>query len=542
MTTLTLVILDVSGIQSYLFASNRMAHNVGASWLVEQAISDAPHGWVWDALCKSGARTGNDHVWQPDSASTAEVVYCGGGNVVLLFKDSDTARQFVRAHASLALERARGLRVLACHKQFDWEQQSFSEVYAQALQELASRKLDQQRPLPMPALGVTAACDYTGAPAVDALPDPDNRLRRVSAEVRDKQHAREQARDRWRKSFGSLLGENYEFVEDFNQMGEERSQFLAVVHADGNSIGRRKQAICAGYQKPEQNHELALALRQFSIHLNEAGQAAFENTLSHMIAWLESDRNLPPQERRFGRWDGRQLPFLPLVYGGDDVTFVCDGRLGLSLAAIYLRQFKQQSIKQQSSERKEPFNACAGVAIVKNRYPFAQAYRMAEALSKQAKQRVRQERQDGNASALDWHFAVSGAVRDLSDIRRVEYQVGSGSLCARPCLIGEPTQQAGEVIRDWDTFRSLTRAFNAPEWRERRNKVKALREWLRRGPDAVKTGLEAFEIKSLPDIQGLDEGVRNDVKHSGWYGETCAYFDAIEALDLFIDLEDQPHG
>jgi hypothetical protein len=26
------------------------------------------------------------------------------------------------------------------------------------------------------------------------------------------------------------------------------------------------------------------------------------------------------------------LPFRPIVFGGDDVTFICDGRLGLSLA------------------------------------------------------------------------------------------------------------------------------------------------------------------------------------------------------------------
>jgi hypothetical protein len=28
------------------------------------------------------------------------------------------------------------------------------------------------------------------------------------------------------------------------------------------------------------------------------------------------------------------LPFRPLVYGGDDVTFVCDGRLGLVLLKL----------------------------------------------------------------------------------------------------------------------------------------------------------------------------------------------------------------
>lgn len=523
MTTLTLTILDVSGIQSYLFASNRMAHNIGASWLVEQAASDEDGGWVRRALQQARAQTDSAHIWQPASRATAEVVYCGGGNAVLLFKDGNTARSFVRQHSRIALENARGLRVVAHHVEFDWERQSFSDVYTQALKDLARRKMEQPHALPMPSLGVTAACEYTGAPAVEYLPDPDGRPRRVSAEIRDKQQARHQARARWRRTFCDLLGESYEFTEDFNEMGEERNQFLAVVHADGNGIGQRKEDLCKQYPCPAQNAECVLALGNISGQLRKAGQEAFEQTLSHMIAWLKSDQALPAADRRFAGWDGRSLPFLPLVYGGDDVTFVCDGRLGLSLAAIYLRRFSQHS-----TDFGGPLHACAGVAIVKNRYPFAQAYRMAEALSAEAKRLVKEKHPCGSASGLDWHFAISGAVRDLGGIRRAEYELPHGHLHARPRLI----DSSADPIRDWDTFRHLVAAFGSGEWRERRNKVKALREWLREGPAVVKMNLKAFEIGALPLTKTLP-GVEED----GWYGKTCAYFDAIEALDLFIDLE-----
>ena len=525
MTTLTLTILDVSGIQSYLFASNRMAHNIGASWLVEQAISDQPGGWVQIALVKAGAQTDSVPIWQPASRATAEVVYCGGGNAVLLFKKADTARSFVQQHSRIALENARGLRVVAHHAEFDWQQESFAKVYTQALRDLARRKMEQPHVLPMPSLGVTAACEYTGAPAVDYLQDPDGRPRRVSAEIRDKQQARDHARARWQKTFSSLLGDSYQFTEDFNEMGEERRQFLAVVHADGNGIGQRKEDLCNKYPRPDQNAESVLALRKISTQLKAAGQSALQQTLSHMIAWLEGDWALPPQQRRFGRWDGKQLPFLPLVYGGDDVTFVCDGRLGLSLAALYLRKFSQHSTDFGGS-----LHACAGVAIVKNRYPFAQAYGLAESLAGEAKRKVKEAQPDGNASGLDWHFAISGAVRDLRGIRSTEYETAYGSLHARPRIFNA----SQDPIHYWQTFRDLAREFNSATWAERRNKVKALREWLREGPHVVKTNLQAFEIDSLPEIKGLPESVKKD----GWYDKTCAYFDAIEALDLFIDLED----
>ena len=34
------------------------------------------------------------------------------------------------------------------------------------------------------------------------------------------------------------------------------------------------------------------------------------------------------------------FPLRPIVFGGDDLTFVCHGRIGLALAARYLQYFE----------------------------------------------------------------------------------------------------------------------------------------------------------------------------------------------------------
>ena len=64
-----------------------------------------------------------------------------------------------------------------------------------------------------------------------------------------------------------------------------------------------------------------------------------------------------------------------LVFGGDDVTFVCDGRLGLSLATLYAREFAAETAKRPECG---PLTARAGIAIVKTHYPFARAYALAD--------------------------------------------------------------------------------------------------------------------------------------------------------------------
>ena len=91
--------------------------------------------------------------------------------------------------------------------------------------------------------------------------------------------------------------------------------------------------------------------------------------------------------------------------------------------------------------------------------------------------------------------------------------------------------------RSWRTFVNVMEEFQRPEvrggqWAGRRNKLIALRETLREGPDAVRYFLNLHEPLSLPSIPG-----RLDMSMRGWHGGECGYFDVIEALDFFVSLE-----
>jgi hypothetical protein len=260
-----------------------------------------------------------------------------------------------------------------------------------------------------------------------------------------------------------------------------------------------------------------------------------------------------------GRWF---FPFRPLVYGGDDVTFVCDGRLGVSLAVEYLTQFEAHATRELG----EWSSASAGVAIVKAHYPFARAYGLADDLCKSAKRFRAQERErteQEQGSYLDWHFAVSGLVGELSDVRRREYQTKEGNLCLRPLSLrlDLPPQVDVFTARRWavvkkalDEFQGTplpTAQTNKREgagWAARRNKVKALRDALRQGEDAVKRFCLIYlngtdQSKKLPALIEGDEG---EHRETGWLpskgkeGSRCAYFDAIELADVYMPLVQHP--
>src|SRR5690606_5681066 len=101
----------------------------------------------------------------------------------------------------------------------------------------------------------------------------------------------------------------------------------------------------------------------------EAGEPQLKGAVAHLAFAL----------RRFGT--RVLLPLRPILLGGDDLTFLCDGRVALALTEAALKAFEAEV---PSLGR---VTACAGVAIVPAHAPFAQAYALAEALCRHAKRR-----------------------------------------------------------------------------------------------------------------------------------------------------------
>lgn len=560
-----IVVVDTAQIQPYIFGSNRLRENVGASYLAAMA-TDA---WALQAVMRSAPRhnvlPGGRRLDPGPSVLTdaldAEVLYAGGGNCVVLFGADATAQdapgRFVEALSVRAIEDAPGLRLVFAQRAFDPARERLCTALAAAMTELGKVKRAAPAPAPLLGLGVTMMCRATGLPAVGYTPKiRTDRGYPASAEILAKvdaalpRNANLSAADRrLRDHLPAPAG--FDYPRDFDDLGRDEDDFsyIAVVHADGNGMGTRFANLATSHGHNDLTYRDAL--RALSQGVDAAAIQALRATLDLMAAkfdrrqgrytYAPAGEEITTIQLRRARRPEREadpdqappdadapwyLPFRPIVFGGDDLTFVCDGRLGLALAVEYLRQFRQATANLPDGAGSA--SACAGVAIVKTHYPFARAYDLAESLGRSAKAARHDAESEG--AWLDWHVALGGLAGDIDEIRRREYTGAAGTLTLRPVALDGGSTGA---LRHWNVVHAGVTAFQGTEWVGRHNKVKALRDALREGPNAVTWFIDKFNQRQpLPTVAPSYSALPTQ----GWADGHCAYFDAVELADWYMPI------
>lgn len=520
MTEYCLTVVDTSGIQNYVFGTNNLRQNVGASYLADCATRQ----WAVDAI------PGSHNVIDLDKSDgafkaqrieggeiDAEVAYAGGGNILLIFKHAGLAKEFTRRLTRRLASDAPGLRVTVAHREFDWETQPLggkTGVLQALMQDLARKKNAQSLSAVFPGLAVTVQCAFTGEPAVGV----DNDRRPLSAEAKAKLVNEPKAHARLAKLIDF---KGYpEPPRDFDELGSSKGEksYLAVIHSDGNGMGLRVEAIRDQHPDAGQDNRAYIqALRDFSLSVQRAALKALQATVDLLIAEVD-----PKTERirDVVHLNNHKLPFRPIVFGGDDVTFVCDGRLGLSLARCYIQAYASQKLADGQKA-----HCRAGVAIVHSHYPFARAYSLAEELCASAKSYL--QASETPLSAMDWHYATAGVLHELKEIRSREYRTSEGDLLMRPLRV---TEEEGDW-RTWSNYVRTVTEFQSGAWAGKHNKIKALRSALRAGEYSTRNFLSLNSLKRLPEMEHAPR--ENQV---AWWSGRCAYFDAVEAVDLFVPL------
>lgn len=640
----TLTVLDTAGIQSYIFGSNELRENIGASHLVAMATTQ----WVQDALTLVlGDRQNhnyqvNEFVQDPQRYPTpyrpfalemttgerAEVIYAGGGNTVILFAGEDhaiKARELVYELSRRVVATAPGVQLYATHQPYAWGD-NLPATINEVMQALAQLKV--RLPVYTPSLGlsVTAACVSSGLPANGPHPDPDKNGRnnngratlanRANRQVMAQWVAAVEATGRLRQMFPLVEQMGFVWSDDLDRIARlpnRDESFIAVVHADGNGMGRRVVLLTELFKQhvPNQPRPYIAAMRELSLSFQQSAEAALVQTVHDFVqALLRHERNGDLYYHLDGSLESgtRIFPLRPVVFGGDDMTLVSAGPWGLALAHRYLLhlengrqkipgfrglfarhlpdlpadQVTQALVAAQQQHvpiEDAPPYACAGVSIVKTHYPISRAYDNSEALAKSAKHLVLAYVPDKTASALDWHFTTTGLAGKLAEIRTREYVASQlmpdfaravaddndvqYSLLMRPLMLN-----TAYTWRNWDNFRSVFMRF-AGGWADGRNKLMALRETLREGPDAaaefVTLERRSDKLPLLPPVSShggvalhlakgwmtwADEMVAS-AQLQTWQGGAatsdllerelnevrCAYFDAIELQDQFLQLD-----
>lgn len=226
------------------------------------------------------------------------------------------------------------------------------------------------------------------------------------------------------------------------------------------------------------------------------------------------------------------LPIRPIIEGGDDITFVCDGRIALDLAETALRYFMQANIYGLGQ-----VTASAGVAIGKSHTPFARLYGAAEVLCKSAKRHLHEK--DIDDSCMDWHIGTAG-VTDIEAQRERSYTTPDRKyhLTCRPYPLGSSPDEPdtwtwfNETILGTHVDPDKVPGLLSNTWQRHRTKINSLRTALVYGPDSVERAIESWSILAeLPSLPGGDALAKR-----GYLGKRTPFLDAIELMDIHFPL------
>lgn len=511
-----LTAIDIVGIQPYIFASNRLGDVVGASYLVQWATSTELSEGEPGALSLKGTKP--------------EVLSAAGGNAILRFADFVQAKDFVAHYTRLLFEKAPGLDVAVAHHQYS--QGRLAEALL-ALQLKLSISKVKRRPHALPlGFSVTQPCATTGLPASESNPKYGGQWvsRRISR-IRSK-GILDTAKRRWHR-FLPESTQGFDFPAELDDIGRSRGEasWIGVVHVDGNGIGQKIQS-WLGSRLESSDDQVLREYEEWSKALDQLGEAMLKSLVDRVVTRVVSSEDHGVARRKLTGEPSRLafdlkstadqlfLPLRPVLLGGDDLTFLCDGRIALDLAVTALDSFEQKSKEIAGLEHlgKEPLTACAGVAIVNAHAPFIRSYELCESVCSEAK-RARREKEE-NDSWLDWHIGLPRPGQTVNELRQRQYR-------------GEELTCKPYSGRDWLKLQELLREFRNPEtWGERRNKVKTLANLASDGRDAVQKQLETWQSIApelrLPTWPGNDGFVG---------GRRTPLLDSIELLDLHLSLE-----
>jgi len=345
------VLIETSGNQQYIFSTNKLRENVGASewtwragtWFVVDAACEVcgltpPKQVGWDQRTSAALRT-----WLLDPAkntridegSAAEVIIASSGKAYVLVQDKEKAHGIVAHITQRALEEAPGLDVRGVVVEFREGEEPIHEAIQRAHTALEGLRASVPGPSSrFQRLPFVQDCATSGLPAMGWGKEGEDRVPLSAVAVSKREEALQAAAlERMKAINGRIQVKN---VEELEKRFESADR-VAVIHADGNGLGQIFLSfhVHTGTSEASSWRGYSDRLRRFSCALDVCTERAFNAALNAVF----------PQGS--GRKRRRSpVPIIPLVLGGDDLTVLCAGRDAMAFAVAFLRRFEEQTARK----------------------------------------------------------------------------------------------------------------------------------------------------------------------------------------------------
>jgi len=369
---------SVQGIQGFIFETGKLVEIAGASELVEKICTD-----FFQENVKG---------FQKES-----LIIGAAGNIKYLFPDKESCSDLVAGFPRKISRLVPGVQLSQAVVEVN------GELNVDHLDQLEDRlRTQRNRAWPDEALGwmVAERSRKTGQPAT-------GRDQKEEGEFIDK--AQRLKREAGRNS--AILerkldpDEKLIFPRDLKRLtrGKENS-WIAVIHADGNDLGKRIMKMSESLS----GDRVAESFRELSLRLEKA-----------------TNRSAREAIRKVFRNRTGELPFRPIVLGGDDITVIIGAEHALAFTEAFLAAFEEHTRNEfadfqdlfKTDAFSEGLTACGGIAYVKENYPFYYAVNLAESLCKYSKKIAKDfDKELVTPSCLAFHKVHSSFIGEFNDI------------------------------------------------------------------------------------------------------------------------------
>ena len=279
----------VQGIQGFIFKTNELKHIVGASELVEQ-------------ICTSDFE---------EFAKNGESVVRAAGNIKFIFDKKEDCQKAVREFPKKVMTKAPGITISQAVVAFD-------EDFGKAIDDLEDLlKVQRNKPsrsVTSGLIGIKRA-NNTGLPVVCVM-EVDEKIIYKDEPTLQKERS-QNVKGLCEKSFGKEALLEKEIAYNISDI-TDRNDWIAVIHADGNGLGKVVQAV--GKQKD--------VFKEFSQKLDLATKEAANQAFIVVFNKFK---------------DKRIIPIRPVVLSGDDMTVIIRGDLAIDYAKAFISAFEDKT-------------------------------------------------------------------------------------------------------------------------------------------------------------------------------------------------------
>lgn len=385
--------LTIHSIQGYIFQTNKLKEIAGASELVEQICTTK----FAEMIDKEFGEFKND----PYAIRNA------AGNIRYLFSEDQLVlcKDVVRLFPKIILEFAPGIHISQAVVEIS-ETDQFQLKSEKLEQKLTAQRNNPFSPVDLGYMAINRS-RRTGLPSVERKRSNNedlinDRATKFKRDIIDR-FKKENTISRVNKDFFGEEDSKRNIPVDFEELASSNPNkpsynWLAVIHADGNNMGKALQNL---------GNANAQTLKAFSEAVDLSTKTAAQNAFSSVM-----------QNEKLN--EDETIPFRPIIVGGDDLTIVCRADLAIKFTMFYLKEFEDQTKRNfQNANLKtleKGLTACAGIAFVKVSYPFHYAIGLAEKLCSHAKANAKKIDSSHAPSCLMFHKVQDSFIEDFSEI------------------------------------------------------------------------------------------------------------------------------